>query len=105
MAALRQVLQLTVAEREDPTLPPMIDVAVQIWRGKAHVMTVKILDYGTLVFPPDFDASCVEQFASITSRIAARLLDEELFHAIRHSAVHTLHDIGKEFPEPAIAGD
>lgn len=78
----------------------MVDANVQVWRGNMHVTTIKLLEYAPVPAGPDFEPTCVEQYAAHTSRIIARLLDEELFHRIGHAAVHTMHDIEKEFPPP-----
>lgn len=73
---------------------------VQVWRGDICVTTVQMLDIAGEDWPPEFDPSCVEQFAGITSRIVARQLDEKLYERLAAGKVNKWSDLHRQFPPP-----
>lgn len=98
MEPFRPVLVIFAGPSSIPEYGLRVSADVQIWRGDACVTTVPVLDLIRMDWPQDFDPSCVEQMAAITSRIVARLIDEKLYERLKDGRAHTWGDIAVKYP-------
>jgi hypothetical protein len=89
---------------EVPVTPPrhVANVDVQVWDDTRHVTTIKIVEFANYDEPESLSPAVVEQWAAITARIAARLVDEALFERIRHSKSTRLSDLQYDYDSRSV---